>query len=206
MTTMTGARPRPFHWRSREERLYHWKMASALRLAERAGYASDAHGSFYNRGDHFRVKPLDFIPAHDSGSAPFLDTGGEGLALVLVARTRVYARSSRWSPSVAVATFLVGRNEAGTYFAHPVSGACTSVEEALAWMWDGKEMEIVARQGDIALVRGGRSGYTPELPDGHRVVGELIIHDSHPPLPQPGKGERIIVAKRANPFSSGTRD
>ena len=183
-------------------RRHNWQMREGRRLAELAGYRTDEHGT-YGRGDHLRVGVLEYIPARDAKGAPYHDLGAEGMALICVSRKRVYARSSSWGPSTAEAYFVVGRNEAGTYYAHPVTAAST-LAEALAWMWQG--YEVIARQGDIALVRGGRSGYVPELPTGHTLTADGITHPTHPLLPLPGKGERVIVARRARPWSHGTRD
>lgn len=180
-----------------------WKRREGLRLAERAGYVTDEHGT-WNRGDHIAVNVIDYIPPWEAAAAPFLDLGGEGMALIAVERKRVYARSSRWSPSYTTDYYVVGRNESGTYFGHAVTKA-TTLAEAIAWMWQG--YEVTQRQGDIALANGGRSGYVPALPLGHVVEGGFIVHDQHPPLPLPQQGQRIVVARRATPTASRqTRD
>ncbi len=195
---------------ARRNRIYRRISVNCKRLAEGAGYASDEHGT-YKRGDWWSVKALDFVGPEVSVAAPYLDQGGEGLGLIAVQRKRVYAKSSRWFPSHAESRYLVGRNEIGTYFAHPVPNSCTSVVEALDWIWSGnawvnETANIIARQGDIALVKG-KGPKVPDLPKGHRVEGEQIVHNTHPAIRLPGKGERIIVAKRAAArVSPGTRD
>lgn len=190
---------------TREARLMAWKRREAERLGEMAGYITDEHGT-YRRGDHWFVTGIDFVPAWEAAQAPYCDMGGEGLGLIRVSRKRVYARSSKWRPSWAASYYVVGRNEAGTYFAHPVPEGCGSVEEALDWIWSGKGGAIIARQGDIALIRGN-GPKLPPLPDGHAIQDGWIVHPTHPPIPLPGKGERIIVARRANArVDKGTRD
>lgn len=179
-----------------ESRLRRWKQQSAEALSALAGYQTDEHG-VYTRGDHILVRGLDFVPPFRANVAPYMDLGGEGLGLVKVYRTRVYAKSSRWRPSSVSSLFLVGRNEAGTYFSHPVHADCSSIVKALEWMWSGHSNQIIARQGDVALVRAvGPKLPLGGLPRGHRVEGEKIVHSTHPAIPLPGKGERVITAKR----------
>ncbi len=127
--------------------------------------------------------------------APYYDMGGEGLGLVSVSRKRVYG-SSRWSPSVVATTYLVGKNEAGTYFSHAAPERCPNVLEAIKWIWSGRQDDIIARQGDIALVKSSRRNL-PKLPAGHRIEGDMIVHGTHPPIRCPKKGEAIIIARRA---------
>ncbi len=183
-----------------ESRRITWIRRSAEQLAVKAGHISDEHG-WYDRGDHIRVTGLDFVPPYRSMAAPYLDLGGEGLGLVEVERTRRYAKRYSYGPSVARTRFLVGRNESGTYFAHPVPQAMATVKEALAWMWQGLESEIIARQGDIALIRahGGPRMPVRGLPRGHIVDAEMrqITHATHPAIPYPQRGERVIVARRS---------
>ncbi len=173
----------------------------AVALAAGAGLDYDEHG--YDRGDHRTTKGLDFVTPKFAKSAPYFDMGGEGLGLIEVERKRVYARRCMWSPSRAYSRFLVGKNEAGTYFAHAVPNSIESVREALTWMWQGKEMTILARQGDVALC-AGKARKLPALPEGHRVDIErgLIVHDTHPALPLPGAGQYLLVARRATPCAT----
>lgn len=192
-------------YRPRSVRLQVWKKRQAEALAARVGYKTDEHG-WHARGDHFQVTGLDYVPAREARGRPYLDLGGEGLGLVRVVRHRVYANSSRWYPRDVSSVFLVGRNEAGTYFGHPVPATITSVDEALDWIWGGKAKSILARQGDIAVVTG-LGPKIPSLPEHHRIEGSFIIHPSHAPLPLPSTGQRIIVGRRAVAFaSSATRD
>lgn len=189
-------------------RLHNWKVASARTLAEKAGANFDEHAS-YHSGDYMTTRGLDFIGHWESTPAPYCDMGGEGLGLVEVSRTRVYAKSSNWRPSSVATRFLVGKNEAGTYFSHPVSPNCSTVENALQWIWGGKAHLIIQRQGDIALIGGNGGPKMPaQLPWGHKVNGDIITHATHPDLPVPSKpGERIIVGKRAaERASEATRD
>jgi hypothetical protein len=180
-----------------EERRHAWIVGSAKELAAKAGQKTDEHGT-YNRGDHFRVYGLDFVQARISAPAPYCDHGGEGLAIVCVDRIRIYAGSSDYHSSGASTYYMVGRNEAGTYFAHPVGPKCRTVKEALTWIWQGREMDIIQRQGDIALISTNGGPKLPLLPSGHVIDDTGVVkHATHPDLPLPGKGQRIIVARRA---------
>jgi hypothetical protein len=187
-------------------RLQRWESASAEALAEKAGMTTDEHGSW--RGDHISVSGLSFVGHWESAAAPYWDMGGEGLGLVSVTRTRQYAKSSNWRPSSVSTSFLVGKNEAGTYFSHPVSPNCTTVWEAMDWIWNGKSNSIIQRQGDIALIGGNGGPKMAKLPWGHKIEGDKIVHATHPDLPMPSKpGERIIVGRRASDrATSATRD
>ena len=198
------------------ERLARWRRRSAMALAEGAMMRWDEHGSA--RGSYLRTAPLDYVPAHEAKGAPYCDMGGEGLGLVAVRRTTVYPNSAHCRPSTAETLFLVGKNEAGTYFAHAVASATAteggplvlapSVRGALEWIWRGHQDDIVQRQGDIALISGA-GPKIPALPDRHVADMEagVVHHPTHPDLPIPGKGQRIIVARRAVPRAiSGTKD
>jgi len=190
---------------SRERRVRTWRVRSAEALAQAAGYRSDEHGA-WARGDHITVRGLDFVPPYLAASAPYFAQAGAGLGLVNVERKRVYAHSCSWYPSFANTVFLVGRNEAGTYFAHPVPNRIRTVRDAISWIWSGMEDQIVQRQGDIALARA-RGTKIPTLPPGHRLDGDRIVHATHEPLRLPGVGERIIVARRAATLAArATRD
>lgn len=184
-----------------------WERKSAESLARKAGMRSDEHGSW--SGDHHSVQGLSFVGPWESAAAPYWDMGSEGLGLVDVTRTRHYAKSSNWRPSSVSTRFLVGKNEAGTYFSHPVSLNCLTVEEAVEWIWNGKARYIIQRQGDVALIGGNGGPKMPSsLPWGHKVEGGKIVHATHPELRFPqNPGERIIVGRRAaERATSATRD
>lgn len=175
-------------------------------LATRAGMQHDEHGFHSSRGDYLTTDVLDFVPARQAKAAPFFDFGNAGLALIEITRKRVYANSSKFRVGYARTRFVVGRNESGTFFAHAVSRRCDSLEEALDWIWSGKSRDIVRRQGDVAVVRGA-APKVPALPSGHTVDGEWLRHETHPAIRMPGKGERLIVGRRAAVFASDeTRD
>lgn len=168
------------------------------------GMLWDEHGS--TRGDHRSTRGLDYVSPKVTKPAPYCDLGNAGLGLIEVTRKRVYATSCKWWPSCTSSRFLIGRNENGTFFAHSVGKNCGTVLEALQWMWCGRAHQIIARQGDIALIKG-KSGPVPTLPSGHERVDESIVHKTHPPIPSPGRGQRIIVARRAAvKAASETRD
>lgn len=187
-----------------EARLARWKARSAIALAAAAGEHYDEHG--YRRGDYLSTRGLDYVPPHLSATAPFCDLGGAGLGLIEIVRTRIYPSSSQWRPSSVSTSYMVGRNEAGTYFSHPVPAGCKTVLEAVQWIWSGMASRILQRQGDVALIWGS-GPKLPALPRGHRIEGDQIVHATHPALPLPGKGQRVIVGRRAaERASAATRD
>lgn len=190
---------------SHKERHDIWKKTMALALAEKAEMYHDEHGS--SRGDYLSTFALDYVPPHESHKAPYFDMGGEGLGLIGVERTRRYAKSCTWSPSSVTTFFLVGKNEAGTYFSHTVPTNYQTVEAAVAWIWNYQQDNIIQRQGDIALIRGKGPKIPKNLPSGHEVKDDGIYHATHPTIPLPGVGERIIVGRRAaERASNATRD
>jgi len=203
--------PKQQSYRATEARLKDWKEKSAKLLAVCAGIIPDEHGPGYNAssGDYISLRGLDYVGPWESHKPPYHDMGGDGLGLVAVERTRVYAKSSKWRPSSVTTYFLVGRNESGTYYSHPVSPNCKTVEEAVQWIWNGMAYKIIQRQGDIALVGASTGPKMPRrLPWGHRIQGDMIVHETHPDLPLPkNPGERIIVGRRASARSrAATRD
>lgn len=172
-----------------------------LKLARLAEQFYDEHGSA--TGDYYTTEALDFVAPKRAEQAPFCDMGGKGLGLIFVHRKRVYARSYKFGPHRSKSVYLVGRNEAGTYFSHCVASNCSTVLSAIRWIWKDRAEDIIQRQGDIALIKG-RGPKFPELPNGHLADfdRELIFHDTHPALRFPGKNERIIVGRRAHAFVS----
>ena len=174
------------YWRSPEGR--------CKRLAAQADV--DEHGTVGS--DTFSTRYLDYIPAREAKRPPYRDMGGEGMGLVAVSRDRKYSKSymsAYGHGSEATDHFLVGRNEAGTYYAHAVPKTCRTVWSAVQWIWRGHADHIVRRQGDIALIRGrGKS----TMPMSHELEGDgMIHHESHPAIPAPGPGQHIITARRA---------
>jgi hypothetical protein len=193
--------PEEYH----NSRLKRWKERQALDLAAMAGQRFDEHG--YGRGDYMYTHYFDFVDRFASVQAPYHDLGGQGLALVSINRTRVYSKKSNWRPSETSTRYFIGRNEAGTYFAHPVPESCRSVLDAVQWIWSGQANKIISRQGDIALIFGHGPKMPARLPWGHKIEGDKIVHATHPTIPLPGKGQRIIVGRRAAAkVSEATRD
>ena len=160
----------------------------------------DEHGRGERWGDQLNVTINSFItPWWGSAKAPYFDMGGEGLALITLSRTREYSKAytRRYGYGHASTKYLVGKNEAGTYFCHSVSKECMNVLAAIDWIWDGHSDYLIQRQGDIALINGRGSKFPKNMPFGHVVGDDKITHATHPDLPLPGKGQRIIVGRRA---------
>lgn len=201
-----SARMTPDSWRD----AVHIRKSAGLRkaaerLAAEAGQLWDEHGS--SRGDYLSTRGLDFVPPHVAKAAPYCDMGGRGLAVIGITRHRVYAKSSKWYPRDTQSNFLIGRNEAGTWFAHAIPNAIGTVRGAVDWIWSGKADKIIARQGDIALIESRGPARIAPLPSGHRVNGTTIYHETHPPIPKPEYGQAVIVARRAVVRASNeTRD
>lgn len=196
-------------WRSNPGIEYRQKLTNkALGLARMADINFDEHGS--GRGSYRTTGALDYVPPKKAAQKPYCDMGGGGLGLISITRTTVYAKSSKWRSSSTTEHYLVGRNEAGTFFSHRVPAEIMTVSDAIAWIWDGKHNAIISRQGDIALISGNGPKGLDKLPHGHKVSDGYIIHDTHPPIRLPGKNERIIVARRAgirgNGAATETRD
>lgn len=180
------------------QRIRNGKKKAAKALAIRlTSLPIDEHG-FSIRGDHHTLEGLDFLAPAEA--ARWLATPGTCLALVELERKRVYARSCTWRASTATQKYLVGANEIGTGFAHPVSRDCDTVSQACHWIWNGYDTDhLIARQGDIAVVRANGPKWPSHLPIKHNRddAAKLVRHPTHPDLPFPGKGERVIVGRRA---------
>lgn len=103
--------------------------------------------------------------------------------LLLVVQIRQYRKQNKnWYPSIRKNYFLVGRNEDGAAFAHPVSAnvvhaairadrdVCLACQN---WIFGG-DYAAMRRQGDIALVR------LPRRPAAERIADrEITLLDSH---------------------------
>lgn len=206
-------RQTPELWRARVWARRHAGLCrQAEHLAALAEIDFRERGS--SRGSYRRTLGIDWVPPTEARKAPYCDLGGEGLGVVQVTRTTVYAKSCTWRPSSTTERYLVGRNEAGTYFSHRVPADSPSVRAAVTWIWHGYAERILERQGDVALISGNGGPRLPPsgLPAGHTVDSEhgVVTHATHPTLRLPGKGERLIVGRRALPRGHGaatqTRD
>lgn len=95
------------------------------------------------------------------------------LALIQVREARF--RPGRYT-KVRKDYYLVGRNENGNAFAHPVDAtARTTIPQALARIWDCDPRDVgdVRRNGDVAFVP------VRDLPDLPEVDGSITLADSH---------------------------
>lgn len=187
---------------SQKDRKWNWCKKQALYMCSMCDTLHvDEHGVGDFWGDDLRASVLAFIsPHHGSKNAPYFDMGGEGLALVRIDRRRTYSKAytARYGHGHAWTTYLVGKNEAGTYFCHAVNKKLTTLRAAMDWIWDGHSTDIIQRQGDIALICGAGPKIPKNLPSGHVIEGDIIKHATHPDLPMPKKGQRIIVGRRAS--------
>lgn len=168
----------------------------------------DEHLGYNEAGSAMKTRCIDYVEPTTARSAPYLDFGGLGLALVAVERrqrSRWQIRHGYFGGSYANERYLCGRNEAGTYFSHRVRSDICSVLGAIDWIWSEKSCDIVRRQGDVAVIAGNGGPKYPStgLPESHCIVRDMlseeewILHPTHPPIRAPGKGERVIVGRRA---------
>ncbi len=105
--------------------------------------------------------------------------GGQ-LAVVQVRQYR--KQYAKWWPSIRKNYYLIGRNEDGAAFAHPVEAAVVRaaitkgrdpVKAVQDWQWQS-DYSCVTRQGDIALVpRKSRP------PRAEPLYGPVVIEGSH---------------------------
>jgi len=189
----------------------------AWNIDEHGGFVPGPRGGSSARGDYFSIEILDILQYKKSYRKPYFNMSKDHapLALVRLNRKRVYAKSSNWFPRTTSSLYLVGQNESGTYFAHAISSRLQpsdkrrsnpTIQDALTWIWNIPDLSLLQRrQGDIAVVKS--SGRSHVLPAGHMLQGDMIIHETHPSIQAPGKGEKIIVGRRAKPAVDGqTRD
>lgn len=184
------------------------KLAILLQRTLHA-YRVDEHRGEIRGNDDWWWEGLDYVPPDTAELSPYCDGGGLGIGLIKIVRKRWYSKSyhRRYGnrPSTRSDCYLIGRNEDGTAFCHAVPPSRT-VRAALDWIWMGRASDIIARQGDIALVRGRGPRMPAVLPVRHHVwrrplvqggVASIgITHPAHPMLPLPRVGQRIIVARR----------
>ncbi len=105
---------------------------------------------------------------------------GQFLAVIQV--RHYYKRSRRAWPNVRKSYFLIGKNEDGTAFAHPVSAQAVHyairncldvVKHVQDWIFGG-DYAAMKRQGDLALIPLKRA------PKGEKVETEaMILENSH---------------------------
>jgi hypothetical protein len=162
-----------------------------------ARHAWDEHGGI---SPDETVHGVDYVAPAEAKAAPYFDMGNAGLALVTASRTTEYRGRYKGYRSTCTEWYVVGRNEAGSWFAHRVKAGCGhTVREAIDWIWSGHADQIVRREGDIAVVAAPGPKGLGKLPLGHVVSddGRQIEHKTHPTIAAPGKGERAIVGRRA---------
>lgn len=184
------------------------KLALETDLEERPGNG-------YDRGDYYYLRVLDFV--YKKKDLEKYHASGDMLGVVNQTRQRVYAKSSKWSPSERKFRYLVGRNENGNAFAHPIPNHIKTLKKAIDWIWDGNK--IVDRQGDIAITPAPHLKNPPSaveddrrIIDSHRVEGEIyengamyvrngkIYHSKgqHPEIEVGDDWMRILIARESD--------
>lgn len=155
----------------------------------------------------------------------------DGGDLVVIQVRQYEKRHAGWFPQVRKNYYLVGRNEDGTVFAHPVESAVIHsairrgvdvVTAVQTWMF-GHDYSGLVRQGDVAvrpcsLPAGAKiPGSVFSLPENHNWTAAAVMmrgdrlymqdvyieHPTHPAIYQPGWSE-IVVARRANTWDFAT--
>lgn len=196
--------------------------ADAKALAQRAGLHHDEHGG-YGRGDYHTIIVQDVVSQKKQLQTLF--SAGNILALIKDSRERVYSKKymASFGGGHRSDKYLVGTNENGVPFAHGVSKACASVEQAVSWIWGGAA--ITARHGDVAIATSTLSEKTQGemvtdvvIHDAHHFTGEMhrngsvhvrngTLHhtkNQHPDIVIGAQWQRIVIAKRA--AVGGSRD
>jgi hypothetical protein len=136
-----------------------------------------------------------------------------------------YRRKSSYFPEIRKSYFLIGKNEDGTFFAHPVESRAihaaikkgTDVVTAIqSWIF-GTDYSKVIRQGDLCLVpvrsiKGEDRGTEIIIEKSHRLMADRIIENgdlyavnpnmvhlngTHPTIQNLTGKYKIIVGKRA---------
>lgn len=148
-------------------------------LVKAAGSRADEHGSW------------EFGTAFDRkgrGQALNWDLYGvgndvhQGTLLIVIQVRRYEKRHKNWMPSVRKNYFLVGTNEDGSAFAHPVPAqvvrAAVNAERDVViacqnWIFGGDYSRMI-RHGDLALVPLTKRPAAPAVP-----VSQMVLEDSH---------------------------
>lgn len=160
-------------------------------LVKAAGSRADEHGSW------------EFGTAFDGkgrGQALNWDLYGIGNdvhqgTLLIVIQVRQYEkRHKNWMPNVRKNYFLVGTNEDGSAFAHPVPAqvvrAAVNAERDVViacqnWIFGGDYSRMI-RHGDLALVPLTKRPAAPAVPgsqmllqDSHQIIGTQFRQNGH---------------------------
>jgi len=191
-------------------------------LAVKAGVNHDEHGGS-GRGDHFSLRIVDFLWKEKDLKRNF--ACGKYLGLVAEDRKRVYASSSKWGPTTRTNYYVVGTNENGVPFMHPVTTSYNLTELALQWIWSYHEIE--ARHGDVAIAPAKikiRSDFAVEpdtcaILDNHWVSGEVYRHqgcmyvrnaiiyhqkEQHPDVHVGNEWKKVIIGRRSKMGTAST--
>lgn len=185
----------------------------AKQLAINAGLHHDEHGG-YSRGDYHTLSVIDVVSTRKGMRKHH--ASGKLLALVNDERKRVYSKKymSSFGGGYRDDTYLVGTNENGLPFVHGVSRNCSTVAQAVAWIWGGHE--IFARHGDVALVdaeltKPGEQVMHVSIRDNHHFTGEMYknggvyvrngtlhhVKEQHPDIVVGAEWKKVLIAKRA---------
>ena len=158
----------------------------------------DEDDPFPIRGRQTCVVGRCYLGPADTETAPYLDLGGVGLAVIDVETEALHFRLGWWRPFILTERYLIGRNEIGTAFAHavPARAETSTITGVLRWIWSG--YDPIRRQGDVAVVRAAGPKMPVQLPRQHHVdaAAGVVRHATHPDLALPGPGERLIIGKR----------
>lgn len=194
-------------------------------FAQSTAVDQDEHG-IYRSSDDISIYVIEAV--NSKKDMKKYHASGELLALVRVSRERAYSRqyTRNFGKGKRSDIYLIGQNETGTRFAHPVSDSCETLEQAINWIWDNNK--IIARHGDIAITESktvknltGQIVNEYQIMDSHVFTGELhkngstyvrngtLIHKKgqHPDVHIGNDWMKIIRAKRYRKANAiGTRD
>lgn len=136
-----------------------------------------------------------------------------------------YRQKSSYYPEIRKSYFLIGKNEDGTYFAHPVESRVIHaaikkendvVTAVQSWIF-GTDYSKVIRQGDLCLVpvrsvKGEERGTEIIIEKSHRLMADRIIENgdlyavnpnmvhlngTHPSIQNLTGKYKVVVGKRA---------
>jgi len=150
--------------RNHELRREKWLKGCGMVLAQRARCYWDEHGSL--SGEYRVTRVIECIPHGRRSSPPLLRHGRRGVGVDRGPEEDRLRQVLKVVPHDRRVKVPRGRNEAGTYFSHPVHRDVCTVREAIRWMWGGREHHPAT--GDIALIVGNGPKLTG-LPDRHVV-------------------------------------
>lgn len=191
-------------------------VRNAAKIDEHGGWEFGILESNYNKG---RIHTMNY----DWYGVGYDQHDGGFLGVIQV--REFYRRKANRFPEIRKSYFLLGQNEDGTYFAHPVESrvihnavkkGADVVEAIQSWIF-GTDYSKVIRQGDLCLipvrsVKGEDVGTEKIIEKSHRLMADRILQNgdiycinpnlvhlngTHPTLQNLEGKYKVVVGKRA---------